>query len=649
MSLIKQLWLAIIFILVLATGGSFVLSTLSSKNYLEEELQLKNLDNVTSLALSMSQMQKDPTTIDLLISAQFDSGHYRYIGLFNPNGKMISERVNVTTRTKAPTWFIKLIPIKAQAGVADVQDGWKQYGSLTIESDTNFAYDKLWDSTVQIALWAALIGLLSCYGGGKILEKILSPLEDVVNQAKAIGENRFISISEPNTIEFKDVVNAMNGLSNRIKNNVTEESSRLEKLRYQANFEPITGLMNYEYFIRRVNASISHEETFSSGILIVTRLSNLAQIDQTIGHQETNALLRKIGDALDNECKNHPYLYAARLTGTDFGIFCNQPLNADSLGLQIKELLMELSPTKQALLNANFLTVAINVTKSDAAENLISILEAAEKFITFVDSVVDKMNVKHRNTLHVINHADLAQYRNHDQAKWQELLTSALDNRRIKLESYPVINQKGQLIHNESPVRLQLEPNGKWYCAGEFIGWATQLNLMSRIDELVLETALGKLATSAESIGINLSASAICNPEFIEKSCKLIKSNVNVANRLCFEIPEKSAFEHLAEFRNFCTQIKPLGCKIGVEHVGTRISRLGELHDIGLDYIKIDVSIIKDVDSNEANKTLLRGLSMIAHSMGVIAIAEGVQTENEQASLKQIGLDGMTGPGIKIS
>jgi EAL domain-containing protein (putative c-di-GMP-specific phosphodiesterase class I)/GGDEF domain-containing protein len=649
MSLTKQLWLAIIFILVLATGGSFVLSTLSSKNYLEEQLQLKNIDNVTSLALSMSQMQKDPTTIDLLISAQFDSGHYLYIGLFDPSGKMISERVNANSKTKAPAWFTKLIPIKAQLGAAEVQDGWKQYGSLTLESDSNFAYDKLWDSTIQTALWASLIGLLACYGGGKILEKILSPLDDVVNQAKAIGENRFISIPEPKTTEFKALVNAMNGLSSRIKNIVTEESSRLEELRYQANFEPITGLMNFEYFIRRVNASISHEETFSSGILIVTRLSNLAQIDQALGHQETNVLLRKIGDALNNECKNHSYLYAARLTGTDFSIFCNQPLDTDTLGLQIKELLINVSQTRQESLSANFLTVAINVTKLDAAENLASILEEAEKFISFVDSVVDKMNVKHRNTLHVINHSDLVQYRNDDQEKWMKLLTSALDNRRIKLEPYPVIHQNGQLIHNECPVRLQLEPNGKWHCAGEFIGWATQLNLMIRVDELVLETALDKLATSAESIGINLSASAICNPEFIEKSRKLIKLNVSVANRLCFEVPEESAFEHLAEFRDFCRQIKPLGCKIGIEHVGTRISRLGELHDVGLDYIKIDVSIIKDIDSSEANKTLLRGLCMIAHSIGVMAIAEGVQTVDEQVTLIKIGIDGMTGPGIHIT
>ncbi|MDP1522592.1 MAG: LapD/MoxY N-terminal periplasmic domain-containing protein [Methylotenera sp.] len=514
MSLIKQLWLAIIFIIVLATGGSFILSTLSSKNYLEEQLQMKNIDNVTSLALSMSQMQKDATTLDLLMSAQFDSGHYRYIGLFDPNGKVLSERVNAKSQTKAPSWFIKLIPIKVQPGVADIQDGWSQYGSLTLESDSNFAYDKLWDATIQIGLWASLIGLVACYAGGKILQKILSPLDEVVSQAKAIGENRFITINEPKTNEFRAVVNAMNSLSNRIKNTVVEESSRLEQLRFQANFDHVTGLMNYDYFIRKIDSSISHEETFSAGVLIVSRLSNLATIDQALGHQETNALLRRIGDALNNECKNFPSLYAARLNGTDFAVFSNQPVDSDSLGTQIKNVLVNFSYTQQESLNANFLTVAINVTKADAAENLISILEAAEKFITFIDSVLDKMNNKNRNTLHVINHSELTKFKNDDKDKWQQLLTSALDNKRIQLEPYPVIDQKGQLIHFESPVRLQLVPDGKWFCAGEFITWATQLKLMSRVDELVLETAIELLSNGADPIGLNVSASAICNSAY---------------------------------------------------------------------------------------------------------------------------------------
>jgi EAL domain-containing protein (putative c-di-GMP-specific phosphodiesterase class I) len=134
----------------------------------------------------------------------------------------------------------------------------------------------------------------------------------------------------------------------------------------------------------------------------------------------------------------------------------------------------------------------------------------------------------------------------------------------------------------------------------------------------------------------------------MEKIISTVAAQPHIADKLYFEIPEQEAFDHLPEFHQFCKKIRGLGCKIGIEHVGTRISRLGELHDIGLHYIKIDASVIRDIDGSEANKTLLRGLCMIAHSIGVIAIAEGVHTQNEIAVLKQIGIDGMTGPGIRM-
>ena len=639
MSLNKQLWLAIVFTLILACGGSFILSTLSSKNMLEQQLQMKNIDNVTSLALSMSQMKKDPVVIDLLLSAQFDSGHYEYIGLFDPNGKLISERVNANSSTKAPKWFVKLIPIKVQAGVANIQNGWLQYGSLKLESDSKFAYDKLWDETLLIALWALLIGLLSCYAGSQILRKILSPLKDVVDQAKAIGDHRFITINAPKTEEFKAVADAMNSLSNRIKKTVSEESTRLEDLRLLNNFDHITGLIKHDYFESKVDASISHEEYFSEGVLIVSRLSNLATIDQSLGYLATNDLLRRIGDALENECKNQPALFAGRLNGTDFAIFSNQPIDGFTLGSQIQNTLAKSTESRDKLLNGNFITAAIQVTKSDTASKLIGL----------VDSILDEISINNSNILHVINQSDVEKHQNYDQNEWQRLLTSALDHKRIKLELYPVNNHAGELIHNESPVRLQLIPDGKWFCAGEFITWANQLNLISRVDELVLETALDLLSKGAEPIGLNISASAMCNRSFVETTINLIKQNSSLAQHLYFEIPEQGAFDHLVEFRHFCNQLKALGCKVGIEHVGSRISRLGELHDVGLDYIKIDVSVIRGIDTNEANKTLLRGLCMIAHSIGVLAIAEGVQTHDEYASLQQIGIDGMTGPGIKSS
>ncbi|NOS96724.1 MAG: EAL domain-containing protein [Methylotenera sp.] len=638
MSLIKQLWLAILLVLALASGGSFVLSTVVGKHAIEQQLQMKNEDNATTLALSMTQLPKDPVTLDLLLSAQFDAGHYRYIGLLDPNGQIVSERNNVRTQTKAPAWFVKLIPLDLHAGVAEIQEGWSQYGTLKLESDPNFAYDRLWDATILIALWALLIGLISCYVGGQILRRILSPLNDVVNQAKSIGESQFVMIPLPKTKEFKQVVSAMNTLSNRVKKTVSEESARLDQLRFENNFDHITGLMNHDYFAKKIDASISHEEYFNEGVFIVSRVSNLAEVDQNLGYQETNALLRRIGDALNIECENQPHLSAGRLSGADFVVFSSQAIDCYALGNQIKNLLQKVSKTSQSALTVNFITAATPITKADNVDKMIAV----------VHHILDDISAKNTNILHIINTSERNQHQNTDQNTWHHLLVSALDNKRIRLESYPVINQAGKLIHNESPVRLQLEPEGKWYCAGEFITWATQLNLMSRVDELVLETAIALLDKGAKPIGLNVSASAICNTEFIEKAVALIKRSPDVANRLFFEVPEQSAFDHLSEFRNFCSQLKALGCNIGIEHVGSRISRLGELHDIGLTYIKIDASIIRDININEANKTLLRGLCMIAHSIGVIAIAEGVQTSAELASLKQIGLDGVTGPGVAI-
>ena len=69
-------------------------------------------------------------------------------------------------------------------------------------------------------------------------------------------------------------------------------------------------------------------------------------------------------------------------------------------------------------------------------------------------------------------------------------------------------------------------------------------------------------------------------------------------------------------------------------------------YDVGVDYLKIDASFIRDIDSNAGNQTLLRTLCTVGHSIGVIVIAEGVRTDEEWAMLQDLGADGATGPGI---
>ena len=161
MSLIKQLWIAIGLITALSLGGSFIVSTLSARHYLEQELMVKNMDNAASLALSLSQMPKDDVTVALQIASQFDTGHYRLIRLTSPAGATLVEREYTGQAATAPRWFMTLIPIATRPGSAQIQDGWHQFGSLHVETHDRYAYESLWGATRQLLWWILGGGLLS--------------------------------------------------------------------------------------------------------------------------------------------------------------------------------------------------------------------------------------------------------------------------------------------------------------------------------------------------------------------------------------------------------------------------------------------------------------------------------------------------------
>ena len=140
MSMYRQLWLAIITSTLLALGGSLLASMLSARGYLESQLSIKNSDNASALALSLSQSNPDEVTVELAASALFDSGHYELIRITDPMGKTIVERTAPLGELEAPYWFVKSLPIQAKPGQAQISNGWQQFGTVTLISHSRFAY-----------------------------------------------------------------------------------------------------------------------------------------------------------------------------------------------------------------------------------------------------------------------------------------------------------------------------------------------------------------------------------------------------------------------------------------------------------------------------------------------------------------------------
>ena len=116
MTMYRQLWLAIVASMLLALGGSLLASMLSARSYLESQLSIKNTDNASALALSLSQSKPDEVTVELTVSALFDSGHYELIRISDPLGKPIVERSAPLGELDVPAWFVRILPIRPRRG-----------------------------------------------------------------------------------------------------------------------------------------------------------------------------------------------------------------------------------------------------------------------------------------------------------------------------------------------------------------------------------------------------------------------------------------------------------------------------------------------------------------------------------------------------
>lgn len=637
MTLNKQLWIAIAAIMTLAFGISFLVSAWSAKTYLEDQLRLKNVDNANSLALSMSQIDKDPVLIELLLSAQFDIGHYKRISLVSPTGKPMLEKVSEAGADRVPAWFVRMISLNTEPGVAQVQDGWRQYGTLTVVSHERFAHEALWHGNLRLLGWFLVSALLCGLIGTLVLRVITRPLGEVVRQAEAIGTRRFITIDEPRTREFRSVVRAMNTLSSQVRSMLDEESARLEQLRRGAQHDALTGLLNREHFLKKTQHALEDESAAPAGALFILRLPDLIGLNKTLGREATDALLTRVAGALEECCADESCLIG-RLNGSDFSVLASNVESVSELAKRISARVQLSISDPSAAAERTVLLGAAVYRHGDPISQVLSradmALARAEmeggSSIETGDSDVEWKPV-----------ASMA-------AAWKVLIETAINQKRIQFVTYPVLDAQGALIHYEAPARMQNVQRSEWMSAQSFMPWASRLGLTERIDQAVFDRALDWLEANEGPLCINVSPQSVCDPVLGARYYRALKGNRTLARKLWIDIPEFVAYRHAREFRMFCDTLKPLGCTIGLEHAGSHICHIGELHDVGLDYLKIDSAIIRDIDHSPGNQTFLRGLCTIAHTMGMMTIAEGVLNQQEAACLKELGFKGMTGPGIVL-
>ncbi|WP_432218213.1 cyclic di-GMP receptor LapD [Pseudomonas kribbensis] len=638
MSLFKQLLIAICLFLVVAFTGSFMVSLESSRTQYVNQLRSHAQDAATALALSLTPNIDDPAMVELLVSSIFDSGYYASIRVVDlKTDQTIVERSGIPAVTNVPDWFVKLIGLEPAGGDALVSRGWEQAARVEVVSHPMFALAKLWQSALGSLGWLLVCGAVSAVLGALLLRRQLRPLDYMVKQSHAIARREFLSLPDlPRTPELRRVVLAMNQMVEKLKALFQEQAERSEKLRTESYQDNLTGLANRRYFEMQLNARVSNPEQASSGYLLLLRVKDLAGLNQRLGGQRTDELLKAVGQQLSRECAKYPETQnlVTRIRGGEFAVLAP--------GLTREEAL-QLAQNLDSALGSLHATGATDVP-AVASIGLAPFAhgDSPQAVLSLGDQALAQAEGQGEQNWACLDQSLVANVGD-DHHAWHRLLDQALNQRRFELFFQPVVAaQDTQLVLHYKVLSRLLDEQGQTIPAGRFLPWLERFGWTARLDRLMLERVLEQMAGHEESLALNLSSATLADPQALNKVFEILRSHSNLGPRLTLEIGEEQLPEQ-AVLEQLTRRLRELGFSLSLQRFGGRFSMIGNLARLGLAYLKIDGSYIRAIDQESDKRLFIEAIQRAAHSIDLPLIAERVETEGELSVIREMGLYGVQG------
>nr|WP_279158051.1 EAL domain-containing protein [Pseudomonas corrugata] len=638
MSLFKQLLIAICLFLVVAFSGSFMVSLESSRAQYVNQLRSHAQDAATALALSLTPNIDDPAMVELMVSSIFDSGYYASIRVVDvATDKTLVERTGTPDTGSVPQWFVKLIGLEPAGGDAIVSRGWEQAARVEVVSHPMFALAKLWQSALGSLGWLLLCGAVSAVLGALLLRRQLKPLDYMVLQSQAIARREFLSLPElPRTPELRRVVQAMNQMVEKLKALFQEQAERSEKLRVESYQDNLTGLANRRYFEMQLNARVSNPEQASSGYLLLLRVQDLAGLNQRLGGQRTDQLLKAVGEQLLRECARYPETQnlVTRIRDGEFAVLAP--------GL-VREEALQLAQHLETALASLHATGATDVA-SVAAIGLAPFVhgDSPQAVLQLGDQALAQAESQGEPGWACLEHSASASVGD-DHHAWHTLLDRALEKQRFELYFQPVVAaQDTQLVLHYKVLSRLLDDQGQTIPAGRFLPWLERFGWTARLDRLMLEQVLRQMAGHEEALALNLSSATLADPQALNKIFEILRAHSNLGSRLTLEIGEEQLPEQ-AVLEQLTRRLRELGFSLSLQRFGGRFSMIGNLARLGLAYLKIDGSYIRAIDQESDKRLFIEAIQRAAHSIDLPLIAERVETEGELAVIREMGVFGVQG------
>lgn len=228
--------------------------------------------------------------------------------------------------------------------------------------------------------------------------------------------------------------------------------------------------------------------------------------------------------------------------------------------------------------------------------------------------------------------------------EFEGALRKALDNEELELRFQPILTLAGELYGVEALLAWR-HPSGRLISAQQFIRVAEDTGLIAPIGARVLERACRlaagwqKVLATPLRLAVNVSAVHFSEQGFTELVAAAVRQAGLDPSLLELEITESALMRDLPSAIDAMAQIRRLGVRISIDDFGTGYSSLAYLHRLPADVLKVDRSFLRPTDAPEPSVRLLHGIVALAHGLGLVTVAEGVETAAQMELARRAGFD----------
>jgi diguanylate cyclase (GGDEF)-like protein/PAS domain S-box-containing protein len=421
-----------------------------------------------------------------------------------------------------------------------------------------------------------------------------------------------------------------NVLSDAIERVRTESA-----IRFQALHDRVTGLPNRALFLDRLAHALALGRRRRRDLAVLfLDLDHFKLINDTLGHAAGDDLLQQVAPRLRGAVR--PADTVARFGGDEFVLLCEDVDEVHAADIA-KRVLAAFAAPFVLEGQDHFLTTSVGIALTGRPAT------TADTLVRDADAAMYRAKDRGRGRYEIFDedmrHRALARLR------LEAELRRAVDRGELEVHYQPAVGlRSGTIVAVEALVRWH-HPERGLLGARDFIPVAEETGLIVPITRWVLREALGQVARwqiehpqrRPLTVGVNVSSADVARPDFEETVLAALAASGAAPDSLSLEITESALVDPSEGTVETLRRLKALGCMITLDDFGTGYSSLSHLESFPANTLKIDRTFVARLQDGIENAPVARAIVGLGAALGLLVVAEGVETAEQEAGLRELG------------